>query len=164
MLNSQVLQRRRLYAALLPLVTAITGSSNAISQPRASGGEYAPGDSSQLEEIQVTGSYIKRKNQADSASPIQMVDSEHLSQVAAFNPVDFVATMTVNNGSQNQADGFNQSFSIGTANVNLRGLGVSSTLTLLNGRRQTSSAATTLNGDQFVDLNTLIPSIAIDRV
>jgi iron complex outermembrane recepter protein len=117
-----------------------------------------------IEEVVVTGSFIKRKNQADMTSPIQTLGSNELGAAAAFVPSDVVATLTTNSGAQNQSDGFNQTFSIGTTNINLRGLGVSSTLTLLNGRRQTLSAATTLNGDQFVDLSSLVPTIAIDRV
>ncbi len=118
----------------------------------------------ELEEVIVTGSYIKRPQQADTISPIDVIGSEYLSDIAAFTPADFVASLPFNNGAQNQNDGFNQTNSLGTNNVNLRGLGVSSTLTLLNGRRQTVSAATTLNGDQFVDLNSLIPAIAIERI
>jgi len=117
-----------------------------------------------LEEITVTGSFIKRANQADSVSPIDVIGADDLSLTAAFNASDLVLNLPSNSGSQNQSDGFNQSFSLGTTNINLRGLGVSSTLTLLNGRRQTLSAATTLNGDQFVDLNSLVPTIAIEQV
>ena len=52
----------------------------------------------------------------------------------------------------------------GTSNVNLRGLGVSSTLVLLNGRRQTQSAAATDRGENFVDTSSLPPMIAFDRL
>jgi iron complex outermembrane receptor protein len=117
-----------------------------------------------LEEVIVTGSFIKRKNQSDSTSPIQVISSDAIDDLGAFTNADLINTLTVNAGAQNNNDGFNQTFSLGTTNVNLRGLGVSSTLTLLNGRRQAVTAATTLNGDQFTDLNSLVPSIAIDRV
>lgn len=129
-----------------------------------SGPAGAQGSDEGIEEVVVTGSFIKRQDQSDMTSPIQTLGSNDLGDAAAFVPSDIVATLTTNNGAQNQSDGFNQTFSIGTTNINLRGLGVSSTLTLLNGRRQTLSASTTLNGDQFVDLNSLIPTIAIERV
>jgi outer membrane receptor protein involved in Fe transport len=48
--------------------------------------------------------------------------------------------------------------------VNLRGLGVSSTLVLLNGRRQTQSAAATDRGENFVDTSSLPPLIAFERI
>ena len=117
-----------------------------------------------IEEIVVTGSFIKRTQQSDVASPIDVVDLDDLSAEASFNASDIILNLTTNSGAQNQSDGFNQTNSIGTTNVNLRGLGVSSTLTLLNGRRQTLSAATTLSGDQFIDLNSLVPTIAINQV
>ena len=117
-----------------------------------------------LEELIVTGSFIRRASQADVASPLTSVTAEDMDRVGAFNATDLVNTLTVNSGSQNENDGFNQSFSLGTTNINLRGLGVSSTLTLLNGRRQALTASTTLNGDQFTDLNSLVPTIAIGRV
>ena len=48
------------------------------------------------------------------------------------------------------------------ANVNLRGLGASRSLVLINGRRQTYVPARLIGG-RFVDVNT-IPAIAIDRI
>lgn len=140
--------------AILPLV-AISAQAQENSRQNSS---------EALEEISVVGSFIKRKSQSDQAAPITTVDQGDLNNIGAFNAVDLVNTMTINAGAQNNADGFNQTNSIGTTNVNLRGLGVSSTLVLLNGRRQTQTAAVTLNGDQFVDLNSLVPSIAVERV
>lgn len=144
----------------------VTGLLFGLSGVYAQTGDRASGaDIGQvIEEVITIGSFIRRKDQADQASPIQVVDSDHLDDIAAFNVVDLITTLSNNNGAQNQSDGFNQAFSIGTTNVNLRGLGLSSTLTLLNGRRQTLTAATTLNGDQFVDLNALVPGIAISQV
>ena len=121
-------------------------------------------DEAIIDEIVTTGTFIRRKSQADQTSPIDVIGDNNLDDIGAMSAVDIVATLPANNGAQNQSDGFNQSFSIGTTNVNLRGLGVSSTLTLLNGRRQTPTAATTLNGDQFVDLNSLVPAIAISQI
>lgn len=53
--------------------------------------------------------------------------------------------------------------SAGTSQINLRGLGLASTLTLLNGLRTTLSGAYSIDGANFVDINT-IPLIAIDRI
>lgn len=112
--------------------------------------------------IVVTGSFIKR--QADQASPVEAFGQDELSAIGVATPADLIDTLTINSGSQNRADGFNQSNSIGTSNANLRGLGVASTLVLLNGRRQTRSATATLAGDQFVDLSSLVPALAVARV
>ena len=67
-------------------------------------------------------------------------------------------------GSQNNPDAFTQNFTTGTSNVNLRGLGVSSTLVLINGRRQTQSAVATDRGENFVDTSSLPPMIAFERI
>ncbi|MEM1397062.1 MAG: TonB-dependent receptor plug domain-containing protein, partial [Pseudomonadota bacterium] len=148
-MNERILKSSVSIAALLTTIVA----SPAFAQ-----------DDLARDEITVTGSFVKTRSQADQISPITSIGADELSDVAAFNPADLVNTLTVNAGAQNNADGFNQSNSIGTTNINLRGLGVSSTLVLLNGRRQTQSAAATLTGDQFVDLNSLVPTIALDRV
>lgn len=118
----------------------------------------------EYDEVIVTGTYIRKKSQGDQASPVDSYGRDNFSSIGAANPVDLINTLTINAGAQNNADGFNQSNSIGTTNINLRGLGVSSTLVLLNGRRQTRSATATLSGDQFVDMNSLIPTIAIGTV
>ena len=67
-------------------------------------------------------------------------------------------------GAQNNADSLSQNYTVGTSNINLRGLGVSSTLVLLNGRRQAVSALPTIDGSSFVDLSALVPMIALEQV
>lgn len=137
------------------------GLSSAFAQDTNSTAEAG---SQVMEETVTTGTFIRGKSQADQMSPITVISADVMSEVAAFNIVDLVATLPSNTGAQNQSDQANQGIAIGTANINLRGLGVSSTLVLLNGRRQTLTASTTGNGDQFVDLNSLIPRIAIQQV
>ena len=117
-----------------------------------------------VEEVVVTGTYLRGKRQEDSASPLAVVDATQLNAIGATTIADLVQTLTINNGSQNNPDAFTQNSTTGTANFNLRGLGVASTLVLLNGRRQVTTAAVTNDGLQFVDTNSLIPQIAIGRV
>ena len=57
--------------------------------------------------------------------------------------------VAINAGAENNADNLTQNFTVGTANINLRGLGVASTLVLLNGRRQVLSAVQTDDGSSF---------------
>ncbi|OUS29634.1 hypothetical protein A9Q98_05985 [Thalassotalea sp. 42_200_T64] len=109
-------------------------------------------DKEEVERILVTGSFIKGKVQSASASPIATVSEEDIANIGATSVADLVNTLTVNTGAQIYSDSFEQARSVGTTNINLRGLGVTSTLVLLNGRRQTLSPAVTENGDQFVDL------------
>ncbi|MFZ5610231.1 MAG: TonB-dependent receptor domain-containing protein [Pseudomonadota bacterium] len=126
--------------------------------------EQVADDQVAVEEIVVTGSYIRRKTQFDSPSPIQVVGSEQLETLGVSTIAELTQTLTVNNGAQNNSDAFTQNLTTGTENINLRGLGVQSTLVLLNGRRQVGSAAPTDGGLNFVDTASLVPMIAVDRV
>lgn len=121
-------------------------------------------DEQAVEEIVVTGSYIRRKNQLDQPSPISVLGSEDFAAIGANQVADLTFTLTINQGAQNNPDAFTQNLTTGTENINLRGLGVQSTLVLLNGKRQVSSAAQTDQGLSFVDTASLVPFIAIDRL
>ncbi|HEY5567684.1 MAG TPA: TonB-dependent receptor plug domain-containing protein, partial [Gammaproteobacteria bacterium] len=98
----------------------------------------APG--AEIEEVIVTGSYIRRLSQFDTPAPLKTVGRDDLLAQGVNELSDVIEDLTINTGSQNNPDAFTQNFSTGTSNVNLRGLGVASTLVLLNGRRQTHSA------------------------
>jgi len=118
----------------------------------------------EIEEVVVTGSYIRRASQFDSASPITTIGSEGIRATGAKTVADITQNMTINTGAQNNPDAFTQIATTGTSNFNLRGLGVASTLVLLNGRRQVLTGVTTNDGLSFVDTNALMPMIAVDRV
>ncbi len=124
----------------------------------------APLATAQDDEIVVTGSFIKRKNQADLPSPLETVGEADIKNIGAQNIGDITQTLTINTGAQNNPDAFTQNATTGTSNINLRGLGVGSTLVLLNGKRQVLSGAPTNDGINFVDTSSLIPLIAIERV
>ena len=118
-----------------------------------------------IEEIVVTaptGSRIAR--QSDSASPLSVYGSQQLQDAGVKDLRDLVGVLSINAGAENNSDNLSQNFTVGTANINLRGLGVASTLVLLNGRRQVLSAAQTDDGSSFVDLAALVPVLAVDRV
>lgn len=116
------------------------------------------------DQIIVTGSFIKRQNQADLPSPLQTVGASDIDDIGAQNIADITQTLTINTGAQNNPDAFTQNATTGTSNINLRGLGVGSTLVLLNGKRQVLSGSPTNDGINFVDTSSLVPMIAIDRV
>ena len=117
-----------------------------------------------IEEIVVTGSYIRRESQFDSPSPLTTVGLEQIRNLGVNEISDIIERMTINTGSQNNPDAFTQNASTGTTNINLRGLGVNSTLVMLNSRRQVHSAVATSRGNNFVDTSALPPMIAIDRI
>ncbi len=116
------------------------------------------------DEIIVTGSFIRKKNQADLPSPLDTVASADITAIGAQNIADITQTLTINTGAQNNPDAFTQNATTGTSNINLRGLGVGSTLVLLNGKRQVLSGSPTNDGINFVDTASLVPLIAVDRV
>jgi iron complex outermembrane receptor protein len=112
------------------------------------------------EEMVVTGSRIRRTS-FSQPSAVQLMDRKQLALSGADNMADVVKNMTINSGSD-----FNTDVSTGaggTAQFNLRGLGLSSTLVLLNGRRLVQSGALATDGSNFVDINT-IPISAIERI
>ena len=117
-----------------------------------------------IEEIVVTGSYIRRASQFDSPSPLTTIGFEDIADLGVNEISDIIERMTINTGSQNNPDAFTQNASTGTTNINLRGLGVNSTLVMLNSRRQVHSAVTTNRGNNFVDTSALPPMIAFDRI
>lgn len=116
-----------------------------------------------LEEITVTGTRIRNKSYNDVGSPVDVIDSESILADAPTGKVSSFLQFVP----QNVGD-FDSSFADaitpgkwGGASADLRGLGPGSTLILLNGRRQTRFAGAV---DGLVDINTLVPSIAVDRV
>ncbi len=116
------------------------------------------------DEIISVGTLIKRTAQADRPSPIADIDAGEIDIAGSKTIADLTQTLTINTGAENNPDAFTQGGTTGTTNINLRGLGVQSTLVLLNGRRQVLSAATTNGGFQFVDTSSLVPLIAVENV
>ncbi|MEP6342459.1 MAG: TonB-dependent receptor [Maricaulaceae bacterium] len=128
-------------------------------------GSVAPSAAAQVDdEVIVTGSLIKRAAQADRSSPVTTFDAADIDSVGAKSIADLTQTLTINTGAENNPDAFTQSGTTGTSNINLRGLGVQSTLVLLNGRRQVLSGAVTNGGFNFVDTSSLVPLIAVDNL
>ncbi len=118
-----------------------------------------------IDEIVVTartGSRISR--QSDSPSPLTIHEGPDLMDAGLKDIRDMVGVLSINAGSENNSDNLSQNYTVGTANVNLRGLGVASTLVLVNGRRQVLSSAQTDDGFSFVDLAALAPMLAVERV
>ena len=115
-----------------------------------------------IEEVMVTGSYIKG-SATDGASPVEVIDREEIENIGAVSIADITRNLSVNSGSENASDSFTQGSTQGTSNVNLRGLGLSSTLILIDGRRQTLTGATANDGSAFVNTNA-IPVVALERV
>jgi len=115
-----------------------------------------------VEEVIVTGSYIKG-SPTDGASPVDIISRETIENLGATTVADIIRNMAIDSGSENNADSFTSGSTQGSSSVNLRGLGLSSTLVLLDGKRNTVAAQTANDGSVFVDTNS-IPVNIIERV
>ncbi len=86
-----------------------------------------------LEKIQVTGSRISRVD-AEGPSPVVVISSEDIEVRGYTDIFEALDGLTQNSGgSINQQDSF--SFTPTAQSINLRGLGVGRSLTLLDGKR-----------------------------
>ncbi|HAZ79868.1 MAG TPA: hypothetical protein DCX08_08040 [Porticoccaceae bacterium] len=112
-----------------------------------------------IDEILVTGSNIQRSG-FEAISPVQVMNRDEMLAEGAKTITDFAINLPVNVGSEFQTESGSL---IGTAQFNLRGLGLGSTLTLINGRRGGISAVADGGGNQFFDINQL-PMSMIERV
>ena len=107
----------------------------------------------ELEEIVVTGSYIKRDS-FDSASPLTIIDQASIEANATTNLGEVLADQTFNYGSMTQTNTFaaRPQWSSSTT-ANLRGLGENATLNLIDGKRMSQR-----------NMNNAIPQVAIQRI
>lgn len=125
----------------------------------SAGAQEMPAGADLIDEVVVTGSNIQRGGSA-AISPVQVIGRENLLADGAKTVADLAINLPINSGSEFQ----NESGTlIGTAQFNLRGLGLGSTLTLVNGRRGGQSAVADGGGNQFFDINQL-PISMIERV
>ena len=123
---------------------------------------FAQNDNKNLEEVVITGSYIKGTG-TDEATPVDVLDSDYIQKQGALTIGELTQKLTVSSGTENNPDSFTAGSTQGTSNVNLRGLGLTSTLVLVNGKRQTIAAAVANDGSVFVDTAS-IPMAALERV
>ena len=147
----------------LSLLSVAIASQLLVAQNVAFAQEQAVKES-EVELIMVTGSFVRRSENFESPSPLAVIDSVAIDSIGAKNISDITQTMTINTGAQNNPDAFTQNATAGTSNINLRGLGVASTLILLNNKRQVVNAQPNNEGLNFVDTSSLVPMIAIGRM
>ena len=119
--------------------------------------------SSEVEELVVTGSRIKR-NEYNSSAPIQVITAETSTLQGLADTGDVLQKASVASGSF-QVNGLLSAYvndgGPGVSTISLRGLGSSRTLVLLNGRRVGPAGARGSVGP--VDLN-VIPDSAVERI
>jgi outer membrane receptor protein involved in Fe transport len=111
-----------------------------------------------VERIEVTGSKIKRLS-ADAPTPVIVIGRVELENAGVSNVNDFLAELPSAEVGLSPENSNNTIYANGLNTTDLRGLGSSRTLVLVNGRRFIGGMA----GDNAVDLNNISTSF-IDRI
>ena len=138
-------------ALISSFVAAMIAQSAALAAPQASqstansqqSGQQQSSDATEVEEVVVTGSRIKR-TEFTTASPVLIITSEDASLEGLLSTTEILQTNTLAAGSQqinDQTTGFVTENGPGANTVALRGIGSSRTLVLLNGRRLSPAGA-----------------------
>ncbi|MGE0031348.1 MAG: TonB-dependent receptor [Steroidobacteraceae bacterium] len=113
-----------------------------------------------VEEVVVTGSRIKRQD-LDSVGPVTVLSSSDIEARGVTSTEILLQSLPSAAGfGGNQTAAYWNGGGWGTAQVNLRGLGTTRTLVLLNGRRVVYGGS---GANSSVDLN-MIPTSLIDRI
>lgn len=128
----------------------------------ASQAVLAQAETGKLDRVEITGSSIKRVD-AETALPVQVIKREDIDKSGVTTAAEILKNITANTAPLSDGASITDGTSgqRGFNGANLRGLGVSSTLVLLNGRRLANFASPGDNAG--VDLNN-IPAGAIQRV
>jgi len=109
----------------------------------------------------VTGSLFKHAETA-TPSPVSVLTAENLGKAGITNIADAVRSVSAD-GAGSIGTGFQGGFSAGGSAVSLRGVGVSSTVVLVDGLRSTNFPLNDDGHNAYVDLNS-IPITNIERV
>jgi len=162
MISARTTLKNRLLLGAAPLAALASFAAPAFAQDQAAPATL-PSDAPAAEDdkdIVVTGSLFK--SATTSASPVTVLTADTLAKAGITNISDAVRSISAD-GAGSIGNGFSSGFSAGGSAVSLRNLGVSSTVTLIDGLR---SANFPLNDDghnNYVDLNS-IPMVNIQQI
>lgn len=106
-----------------------------------------------VEEVIVTGSYIRRSEGFTQASSITQITAEDLIDEGTLNLGEVIQNLSFVNGPGSAITNTIQGTDSRSTTIDLRGLGSRSTLTLLDGKRLVNQ-----------NVNALIPTIALQRL
>jgi len=127
----------------------------------AGGAAIAQAEQGKLQRVEITGSSIKRLD-AETALPVQVIRREDIDKSGVTTAAELLGKVSASAAGLTDGASFSDiSGQRGFNGANLRGIGVSSTLVLLNGRRLANFASP--GASAGVDLNA-IPAAAIARV
>ncbi|MFI5335369.1 MAG: TonB-dependent receptor domain-containing protein, partial [Opitutales bacterium] len=151
----------------LALLAAAAFPAGLSAQTVAADAPPAKEESVKLEAFTVTGSNIKRLDQ-ENVLPVTLIDRDALTLRDASTPVELLTMLPSNTSvplNETTAGGANARGD--NANVNLRGIGSSNTLILINGRRTAPNPMASADGSGMlafsVNVNQL-PNQGIDHI
>lgn len=107
----------------------------------------------EVEEVVVTGSYIRRSEGFQAASSVTQLNADDLADQGTMNLGEVIQNMSFVGGPSSSTTNTIQGTSSRSQSVDLRGLGPRSTLTLVDGKRV---------ADENVQM--MVPTIAIQRI
>lgn len=110
-------------------------------------------DQDNLEEIVVTGSYIRRSEGFTQASSVTQLNADDLADEGTMNLGEVMQNLSFVGGPSSAITNTIQGTDSRSSTIDLRGLGPRSTLTLLDGKRIADD-----------NVNVMIPTIAIQRI
>ncbi|HYD78191.1 MAG TPA: TonB-dependent receptor [Paucimonas sp.] len=138
---------------------SVAVSLGLLAQPALA--QDATSDDSKLQRVEITGSNIKRA-QAETASPIQLIKREDIEKSGKATVAEFLQTLT-SDGAGSLPTSFGNGFAAGSTAVSLRGLGATSTLVLVNGRRMAAYGRPDDGQKSFTDLSS-VPMELVERI
>jgi iron complex outermembrane receptor protein len=141
---------------------AVLASSVAAALAVMAQAAYAQEEQPKMQRVEITGSSIKRID-SETALPVQTISREEIEKMGATTAAELVKNISANTAPLTDGPSITDGTSgqRGLNAANMRGIGASSTLVLLNGRRLANFASPGDNAG--VDLNN-IPAGAIQRV
>jgi iron complex outermembrane receptor protein len=115
----------------------------------------------QAERVTITGSNIPRA-QTETASPVITLSREAMEASGKATVAEYLQTLSVD-GQGSLPTGFGNGFAAGSTAISLRGMGATSTLVLVNGRRMAPFGRADDGQKIFTDLSS-IPMELVDRI
>jgi iron complex outermembrane receptor protein len=112
-------------------------------------------------DVVVTGSLFRRTN-TETPSPVTVLTSDGLAKAGITTATEAIRSISADSAGS-IGTGFQTGFSAGGSAVSLRGLGVSSTLVLVDGLRSANFPINDDGHNAYVDLNS-IPFSLVDRI
>jgi len=154
----------RLFAgsALSAMLVALASPSYAQTAAPAAEAPVAAADAATGgDEVVVTGTIFRRTN-TETPSPVTVLTADSLQKAGIVTASDAIRSVSADSAGS-IGIGFQSGFSAGGSAVSLRGLGVSSTLVLVDGLRSTNFPINDDGHNAYVDLQS-IPFSLVDRV